>query len=153
MTTKERAALDAIHAILDGEEWNSDTTVKVAEVIQDYGYIITDPNITDENDPKPPLPPLPAETVGKFSSEHMEAAACMWEHVLQRIRRVKPGDVNPWDEYREAYGMAALREVVIFHAPELELAYVQAVANGYDKAFDWEYVPKYMEDHVARILA
>ena len=75
----------------------------------------------------------------------------MWEHVLERIRRHK-GGVNPWLEYREAYGTAQMRLTVIRTAPILEQAYQAAVANGYSDAFDWDYVPKYMEDHVARVL-
>ena len=84
----------------------------------------------------------------EYTYEHLEAAACMWEHVLQRLRRAR----NPWSDYRDAYGACALREAVIRHAPTLEVEYQKAFANGYDKAFDWEYVPKYMEDHVTRIL-
>ena len=87
----------------------------------------------------------------EYSYEHLEAAACMWEHVLHALRKHRETR-NPWEEYREAYGMCELRERVIRHAPVLEVEYQKAVANGYDKAFDWEYVPKYMEDHVTRIL-
>ena len=86
-----------------------------------------------------------------YTYDHLEAAACMWEHVLEQIQRHK-GGVNPWLEYREAYGVAALREKVISHAPTLDEKYREAVANGYDEAFDWEFVPQYMEDHVTRIL-
>lgn len=88
----------------------------------------------------------------EFTYEHLEAAACMWEHVLQSLRRVRVGDQNPWAEYKAAYGMATLREAVIRHAPTLEAEYQKAVENGYDAPFDWEYVPKYMEDHITRIL-
>lgn len=94
----------------------------------------------------------PSSCAGDYTEAHLDAAACMWEHVLQRMRRVKPGDKNPWDEYREAYGMAQLRARVIRHAPVLEEAYQAAVANGYGDPFDWEFVPKYMEDHVTRVL-
>ena len=87
----------------------------------------------------------------EYSYAHLEAAACMWEHVLRELRRHREKG-NPWDEYREAYGMCELRERVIRHAPVLEAAYQEAEKNGYDRAFDWEYVPKYMEDHVTRIL-
>jgi hypothetical protein len=86
-----------------------------------------------------------------YTFEHLEAAACMWEHVLQRMRR--PNKVsNHWEDYATAHGMAALRATVIAHAPILEEEYQKAVENGYDKCFDWDYVPKYMEDHVTRIL-
>lgn len=88
----------------------------------------------------------------EYTYDHLEAAACMWEHVLDRLRRHVPKR-NPWDEYREAYGMAALRALVIRHAPTLQEAYERAVDNGYDQPFDWEFVPKYMEDHVTRVLA
>ena len=87
----------------------------------------------------------------EYTYDHLEAGACMWEHVLNILRRRK--DHNPWDEYREAYGMAALRAIVIRHAPTLQEAYERAVDNGYDAPFDWDFVPKYMEDHVARVLA
>jgi len=86
-----------------------------------------------------------------YTFAHLEAAACMWEHVLHALRKHRESR-NPWDEFREAYGMCELRERVIRHAPVLEVEYQKAVANGYDKGFDWEYVPKYMEDHVTRIL-
>jgi len=86
-----------------------------------------------------------------YTFAHLEAAACMWEYVLETLRRHRETR-NPWDEYREAYGMAGLREKVILHAREMETHYQEAVANGYDKDFDWQYVPKYMEDHVTRIL-
>jgi len=91
----------------------------------------------------------------EYTYEHLEAAACMWEHVLNQLRRAKPGDNNPWEEYKEAYGTCQLREAVIRHAPVLEEAYQRAKANDtydYDKTFDWDFVPKYMEDHVTRIL-
>jgi hypothetical protein len=90
-----------------------------------------------------------------YTYDQMEAAACMWEHVLGRLRRAKPGDRNPWAEYKEAYGMCQLRERVILHAPVLEEAYQRAKANDtydYEGTFDWDFVPKYMEDHVTRIL-
>lgn len=86
----------------------------------------------------------------EYTYDHLEAGACMWEHVLDRLRR---GNRGPWHEYKDAYGMAALRATVIRHAPTLQEAYERAVDNGYDQPFDWEYVPKYMEDHIARVLA
>lgn len=86
----------------------------------------------------------------QYSYEHCETAMCMWEHVLQQLRSRRAR--NPWSEYHEAYGMCALRDAVNHHVPTLEAEYAKAVENGYDKAFDWEFVPKYMEDHVTRIL-
>lgn len=40
----ERIALDRIHAILDGEEWEAPTIEDVAEIITGMGYVIRDPN-------------------------------------------------------------------------------------------------------------
>lgn len=87
----------------------------------------------------------------EYTFDHMDAGACMWEHVLLQMRPRHHSN-TPWHEYREAYGMCQLRETVIKHAPILQEAYERAVENGYDNAFDWEFVPKYMEDHVTRIL-
>ena len=98
----------------------------------------------------PKRDPAPAPEL-EFSYEHLEAAACMWEHVLEQLRPRNPVQ-TPWHEYREAYGMANLRERVILHSRELERHYQEARENGYDQPFDWEFVPKYMEDHVTRIL-
>ena len=68
-----------------------------------------------------------------YTFAHLEAAACMWEHVLHALRRHREGR-NPWEEYREAYGMCELRERVIRHAPVLEVEYQKAVANGYEQS-------------------
>lgn len=37
------SALDRIHAILDGQEWDSSTASEVASVLTDLGYEIRDP--------------------------------------------------------------------------------------------------------------
>jgi uncharacterized protein (DUF1810 family) len=85
-----------------------------------------------------------------YTLQDLVAGACMWEHVLARLRRGR--ETTLWGEYAAAYGMAELRARVVSHAPVLEAAYQRAVENGYDRAFDWEFVPKYMEDHVTRVL-
>src|SRR5215510_5740341 len=53
-----------------------------------------------------------------YTYEHLEAAACMWEHVLGRLRRPNHQHME-WEDYKDAYGMASLRAAVIRHAPEL----------------------------------
>lgn len=92
---------------------------------------------------------MPTETL--YHWIELEAAACMWEYVLRALRRHRETR-NPWDEYRDAYGMVPLRCAVIKHAPQLFKAYEAALANGYDKNFDLDFIPQYMEDHVTRIL-
>jgi hypothetical protein len=86
-----------------------------------------------------------------YTFEHLEAAACAWEFVLNQLRRNLTHG-NPWKEFQQAYGVAALRERVVQHTHALETAYQDALKNGYDKDFDWEFVPQYMHDHVTRIL-
>lgn len=83
----------------------------------------------------------------------LEAAACMWEYVLDRMRRAaKAGLPTPWDDYRDGYGTVQLRCTVIRHAPELLTAYEAALANKYQKDFDRDFIPQYMEEYVTRIL-
>lgn len=86
----------------------------------------------------------------RYTWAQLEAAACMWEYVVRELRRHR--ERNPWDEYRDAYGIVPLRCAVILHAPELFTAYEAALANGYEKDFDREFIPKYLEEHVTRIL-
>ena len=92
-----------------------------------------------------------AEAKPEYTWAQLEAAACMWEYVVRELRRHRDAR-NPWDEYREGYGMVPLRCAVIRHAPELFAAYEEAIKNGYEKDFDRDFIPKYMEDHVTRIL-
>jgi len=47
---KPRDALDAIHAILDGTEWDADTVAGVAEIVTAAGYTIRDPDEVDDED-------------------------------------------------------------------------------------------------------
>ena len=86
----------------------------------------------------------------RYTFEELVAGACMWEHVLAQLRRGR--EPTLWGEFAAAYGMAELRTRVVHHAPVLEAAYQRAVENGYDRALDWEFVPKYMEDHITRVL-
>lgn len=41
--------LDDIVAQLDGEEWNSDTTLAISEILTDAGYVIREPNEVDDD--------------------------------------------------------------------------------------------------------
>ena len=87
-----------------------------------------------------------------YTYAHLEAAACMWEYVLRELRRHRETR-NPWEEYREAYGLTGLREKVILHSRDMETYYQAALANGYTKDFDRDFIPQYMEAHVTRVLA
>jgi hypothetical protein len=155
--------IEDIFNLYDGQEVNGETHARIVEILTNAGYVVREPldelepmgcNTREENVAEMMADEERAKAKAdcEYDYEHLEAAACMWEHVLHRLRRVKPGDKNPWDEYRNAYGMAALREAVIRHAPTLETEYQAAVANGFNEPFDWEYVPKYMEQYVTRIL-
>jgi hypothetical protein len=82
--------------------------------------------------------PLEADTV-----ELMEAAACLWEAVLE----VKDqADVHA---AFEGIGTAALRGEVIEFAAEVHTAWATAVENdGYDDPFDWDFVPQWISDNL-----
>ena len=92
---------------------------------------------------------MPNETL--YTWAQLETAAIMWEHVWELTRRGLAG-AGPWLDYRNAYGIVALRCRVIQHAPELFAAYEKALTNKYAKDFDRDFVTQYMEDHVTRIL-
>lgn len=40
-------ALQAIHALLDGQEWNANTMDAVASIVRQAGYIVRDPSDVD----------------------------------------------------------------------------------------------------------
>ena len=89
----------------------------------------------------------------EYTWEHLDAAACMWEHVLEQLGRVKVNASNPWADYKAAYGMAALRDTVLRHVVTLQNEWAEANENGYEGgSFDWDFVPEYMEKYVTRIL-
>jgi len=92
---------------------------------------------------------MPNETL--YTWAQLEAAACMWQHVWDATYRRRAGG-DPWLDYRDAYGIVALRLAVIEHAPVLLTAYEEALKNGYEKDFDLDFIPKYLKDHVTRIL-
>ena len=50
---RQEEALDAIYHLMDGEEWDSDTTSAIGEILVAAGYTIHDPNGLEEFDHKP----------------------------------------------------------------------------------------------------
>jgi len=40
--TDYKALCDAIHAVLDRNEWNSDSTEQIADLLRDAGYVLRD---------------------------------------------------------------------------------------------------------------
>lgn len=87
----------------------------------------------------------------EYTWEHMDAAACMWEYVIAQLRKHEKTP-NPWGDYMVAYGTRELRETILRHATTIQDYWAKANENGYNGQFDWDFVPKYMEDHVTRIL-
>lgn len=71
-----------------------------------------------------------------------EAAACLWEEVLEN--RERP-DVRAAFEHR---GCADLRATVCGWAEPVHRDWEQASANGYDDPFDFEFVPAWIKANV-----
>lgn len=65
-------ALDRIHAILDGSEWDCDTTVAVADVVTSTGRTIREPD-EQPDDPARDIE-TPAEAAARIDREADEAA-------------------------------------------------------------------------------
>lgn len=76
--------------------------------------------------------------------DKLEAAACLWEAVLDELRDAPPG---PLHRIAEDVGMAELRRQVIELSETCNEAYEIASENGYDYPFDWNFVPWFL-DHV-----
>lgn len=64
-------------------------------------------------------------------------AACLWESVLE---------LDMFPDIHQTMGTAYLRETVCEFAVLVEESYETAFVNGYDDAFDWEFVPWFLEN-------
>ena len=71
-----------------------------------------------------------------------EAACCIWEYLLQQ-RRINPEIQTAFSDY----GYAHMRYLAIIHADQCHLDYAKAVEKGYDDAFDWDFVPDWVEKY------
>lgn len=47
MATNQSDALDAIHAVMDGKEWDSETLEQIAAILTAAGYVIREPDDTE----------------------------------------------------------------------------------------------------------
>jgi hypothetical protein len=50
---KPRAALDAIHACMDGTEWTPGTFDQIADILRESGYVIRDPGELPDSENTP----------------------------------------------------------------------------------------------------
>lgn len=84
--------------------------------------------------------------------EFAEAACCIWEEFLE-IRKISPGKFEPFStEARilqgfEDEGTSAMRLKAINLAERCHYDYLNAIADGYDDCFDWDFVPNWIREH------
>jgi len=85
-----------------------------------------------------------------------EAACCIWEALLAIRSRVtfeeERGETSEYflKEINEGFidhGTAQMRYLAITHAEKCHLDYVKAVEDGFDDAFDWDFVPTWVREN------
>lgn len=92
----------------------------------------------------------------RYTDDDMEAALCMWEHVLEQLRGPSR---TAWHMWTESVGMASARSTVMQFAKRCAADYEKAKADetsAYhveNQCFDWEWVPDWMEEHRGEITA
>ncbi len=77
-----------------------------------------------------------------FRYDEVEDALCIWEEILECIKR--PG-ADKWSYHSDHVGMATTRMWAVDHAHEVGAAYRIALEAGYDSCFDWDFVPKFLD--------
>lgn len=94
---------------------------------------------------------VPTDKAYTKSYDLVEDAGRLWEAVLEHLQR-SPAQATETTEIlwriQKQGGMADMRSRVIDLAPTLQKDYLAAVADGYDAAFDWEFVPDWLAEHV-----
>lgn len=87
-----------------------------------------------------------------YTYTQMEAAVCLWEHVLEILETPNAGDNDdgPLVVLRENIGTSCLRHEVMKLAVTVDEAFKLAESNDwpFDEPFDWEFVPKFMSECV-----
>lgn len=76
-----------------------------------------------------------------YAPEPLLTVMCLWEFVLADLGTRGP---SPYGDFLSQNGTAGLRERIASFAPSCDAAYAYAVQLGYDDAFDWEFVPRFM---------
>ena len=94
----------------------------------------------------------------EYSESEVETAMCIWEWALEQDQATTLTSLHmgvlsselrgSMDWRRRLVGTAELRRECLDLAACLDADYHQAVAEGYDDAFDWEYVPWFMRNRV-----
>jgi hypothetical protein len=94
--------------------------------------------------------------MGVETYDQIEAACCIWEALLETMKNVDhqlsmgmPCDV--WDlkllQGFQDHGASEMRHLAITHAHQCHMDYAKAVEDGYDDAFDWDFVPTWVEEN------
>jgi hypothetical protein len=79
-----------------------------------------------------------------------EVAACLWEAALGMLE--SPGDdpvAGALYADREGNGTSQVRMTIIGFTEECEAAW-QYVANEYSRCFDWDFVPDWLRERLAK---
>lgn len=78
-----------------------------------------------------------------YTEDEVDAALCIWEYCLL-CRDADDDSVFDW--LRGGEGAALARNMCIMLAKDCDASYAVAVALGYDVAFDWEFVPRWVRE-------
>lgn len=70
-------------------------------------------------------------------------AMCMWEHVLA-VMYDNPAMRNTFD----GKGTCEVRDQICNFAERCNADWKAVSTLGYDSSFDWDFVPKWMDDHL-----
>ena len=74
--------------------------------------------------------------------ELLEAATCAWEYASEQLMQHTH---DKWGKFAEWTGSSGLRLHMCELAEQIHIAYTIAQRRGYDEAFDWEFVPAFLQ--------
>lgn len=85
-----------------------------------------------------------------ISETHAITALCLWEAMIDiEYARKQDTATIPWSGMRERHGTAGLREYMLDLAPACDEAWFKMSEEDRDcTAFDWEFVPAWIEHNV-----
>lgn len=90
----------------------------------------------------------PAHINYSLTYDEAEAAMCLWEECIHRLRDCHPSnrDTEPlWNWLRGGEGAASARDMCLRLAKDIEYSYSVAREMGFDDSFDWEFIPRWAD--------
>lgn len=83
----------------------------------------------------------------QFGIDELADAMCMWEHVHSKLKLSGAARrSNKWLGRVNSAGVVAARYHVASLLPALNAGYDVAANAGFDEAYDWEFVPWFLEE-------